>query len=86
MLYTKLIVLNCDAFYIGMTRRFTRDYNKHETRQQSPVYKHDNSHQCTNMLENNHKINFLNFLANYYNMIGLLVKETLNKTEQLINP
>ena len=72
----KIGCLNCDDFYIGMTRRrLHKRLKEHETRQYSAVYKH--------MAENNHKIDFSNpnILANDCNKIRLLVKESLNITE-----
>ena len=72
----KIDCLNCDDFYIGMTRRtLHKRLKEHETRQYSAVYKH--------MSENNHKIDFSNpnILANDCNKIRLLVKESLNITE-----
>ena len=72
----KIDCLNCDDFYIGMTRRrLHKRLKEHETRQYSAVYKH--------MSENNHKIDFSNpnVLANDCNKIRLLVKESLNITE-----
>jgi hypothetical protein len=72
----KINCLNCDDFYIGMTkRRLHKRLKEHETRQYCAVFKHISG--------NNHNIDFVNpmILANDCNKMRLLVKESLKINE-----